>query len=293
MQSQQTIVNKSVKFTFEEQIRRFTLTPENQSLDQLVQMIRSLIHKDEVTLVIKYLDDENEWVTIDRDIEFQTALAMTEGVLRLSVSLGAEIQEIEQVTEVPVKERAARGRGRGRGGRGGKGGCGRGRKFKNEATEDTVDCETAPEKSDEAAPEPVWRKYQRRGKDQGKFKGKKGKGGRKFNEETTSDSVDPSLTVEELKAKIQKLVEYQDVVRNNLKEASEKLIAKKTEIVQMRQNPEHTGEQLDALKSEMAELKTAKLDVRGSLISTKRELGQLRQAVRAKKAETSETPSDV
>lgn len=289
-------VNKSVKFTFNEQIRRFTLTPENQTLDQLVKVIRSLIHKDEMTLVIKYFDDENEWVTIDRDIEFQTALTMSEGVLRLTVSEGVTVESAQGVkdtesAEVPVKGRNGRGNRGGFKGRGKRGGCGRGRKGnRNDATEVNDDCSAL--NSNEAATEPVWHKY-KEGRGKGKLNGKKGKCGRKFKEESTSDSiesVDPSLTVEELKAQIQKLVESQEVIRNNLKEANEKLAAKKSEIVQLRQNPDPSGEQLATLKSEIADLKAAKLAVRGSLWSTKREIGQLRQAIRAKKTEA---PSDV
>jgi len=257
------------------------LTPENQNLQQLIQVIKSLIHKDEVTLVIKYLDDENEWVTMDRDIEFETALAMSEGVLRLDVSEGGDMctGRFRRGMNGCGKRGGFKGRGR-------HGGCGRGRKgLRNEAV-DVAEDESVPQS--EAECEPVWGKCKRgRGKKgPGIYKGKwKGKG-RRFFDETTSDSlesVDPSLTVPELKIQIQKLVDSLEVARNNLKEANEKLAAKKSEILQCRQNPEATPDQLSALRAEIVELKTAKMTVRGSLWVTKREIGQLRRAIRSKK----------
>lgn len=266
------------------------MTPENQNLQQMIQVIRSLIHQDEMALVVKYLDDENEWVTMDREIEFETALSMTEGVLRLDVSEGVKEQASD---ECAVKGKRGmkgwkRGSLQGRGCR--RGGCGRGRKGLRHEAVDVAEDETTVLHSGDA--EGVWR-CKRRGKGPGMCKGKwKGKG--RFACETTSDStesVDPSLSVPELKAQIQGLVDSLVVSRNNLKEANEKLAAKKSELVQSRQNPETTPDQIAALRAELAELKSAKIAVRGSLWATKREIGQLRRAIRAKKqAETS--PSD-
>jgi hypothetical protein len=295
MQAQVSNVNKSIKFTFQGEIRRFTLTPDNQNLPQMTQVIRSLIHQDEMALVIKYLDDENEWVTMDRDIEFETAMSMTDGVLRLDVSEGLK----EQAGCTVKGKRGMRGmKGCGKRGsfkgRGRRGGCGRGRKGLGNEAVDVAEDETAVPHSGDAVP--VWGKCKRRGTGPGMCKKGKWKGkGRRFADETTSDStesVDPSLSVPELKAQIQKLVDSMEVARNNVKEANEKLAAKKTELVQSRQNSEITPDQISALRAELAELKTAKIAVRGSLWATKREIGQLRKAIRAKQAETAGNPSD-
>lgn len=267
------------------------MTPEMKKLENLMETIRLLIRKDkDVTLVVKYLDDENEWITIDRDIEFETALEIAEDVLRLQVT-----EEVVAESECPVWK--GRGRGGKRGSWKGKGkrGCGRGRKQLRSETADNADCEATLSNSDETASEPVWHKYKNKGKGKGKGARKcngNWKKGKKFFDETTSESVDPTLTVEELKAQIQKLVESQEVVRGNLKEANEKMGAKKSEIVELRKNPNATGEEIAALRSELVELKTAKLAVRSSLWSTKREICQLRQAIRAKRNQTSETPSE-
>jgi len=64
---------RSVKFTYNNDIRRFTMKPET-TLAEMVSIIRSLIQVEESPLVIKYLDDENEWVTLEKDLEFETAL---------------------------------------------------------------------------------------------------------------------------------------------------------------------------------------------------------------------------
>jgi DNA-binding transcriptional regulator YiaG len=279
--------NKSVKFTFQQEIRRFTLTPEIQSLQGMIQTIRNLIHQDEMPLVIKYLDDENEWVTIDRDIEFQTAMQLSEGILRIDVS--------ERSGDVPVSDESSevvedkcRGRGNGRG----RGRCGRGRKhFRNETAEEVES--TYAESNDTVDSEPNWSRKGRGGRGQGKGRGRGGKGRgrgcRKFEEETTSsesETVDPTLTVEEIKAQIQKLVDSQEVVYNNLEEAHQKMVNKKAEIALARKNPEVTGEQIAALRAEMVELKTAKFAVKASLGATKREIFQLRKALRAKKTST-------
>jgi hypothetical protein len=284
------LTNKSVKFTFQQEIRRFTLTPEIQSLQAMIQMIRDLIHQDEMPLAIKYLDDENEWVTIDRDIEFQTALQLSEGILRIDVS--------ERSGEVPVSDDSSsevedkRGRGKGRG----RGRCGRGRKhYRNETAEEV---ESTFVESDETVSEPVWQRKggRRGGRGQGKGRGRggkgRGRGGRKFEEEeeTTSsesnETVDPTLTVDEIKAQIQKLVDSQEFVYNNLEEAHQKMVNKKAEIALARKNPEITGEMIAALRAEMVELKTAKFAVKASLGATKREIFTLRKALRAKKTST-------
>lgn len=284
--------NKSIKFSFQGEIRRFTLSPENQTLEQLIQIIRSLIRQEEMTLVIKYFDDENEWITMDRDIEFQTALFMSQGVLRLDVSEGVKEQVSEVCTGKVKRERGMKGCGK-RGGFKGRRGCGRGRKGLRSEAVDAPEDETAVPQNDEV---PVWGKGKRgRGKGPGMGKGKwKGKCGRNF-DVSTSDSlelVDPSLTIPEINAQIQKLFSSLEVARNSLKEANEKLAAKKSEIVQSRQNSEISPEQLSALKAEMAELKTAKLAVRGSLWVTKREIGQLKRAIRSKQAELLANPSN-
>jgi len=287
------VSNKSVKFTFQQEIRRFTLTPEIQSLQSMIQMIRDLIHQDEMPLVIKYLDDENEWVTIDRDIEFQTAMLLSEGILRIDVSeRSGEVPVSDDSSEEVVEDKRGRnnGRGRGRGGRGRK-------HYRNETAEEV---ESTFVESNETVSEPVWPRKGRgrggRGQGKGRGRGGKGKGrgrgGRKFEEEETTSSesnettVDPTLTVDEIKAQIQKLVDSQEVVYNNLENAHQKMVNKKAEIAEARKNPEATGEQIAALRAEMMELKTAKFAVKASLGSTKREIFQLRKALRAKKTST-------
>jgi hypothetical protein len=295
-----TKANKSVKFTFKEEIRRFNLTPDNQNLQYLVQTIKDLTHLSDTPFVIKYLDDENEWITIDRDIEFETALLLSEGLLRLHVSLQEEDKpQGDHSPRWRGRMGACRGRFRGRGRRG----CRRAPGLRDTMENTECDSETLSN-SDENASEPVWHKFKRRNKycrGNGKWKGQgrkwKGKCGRRFrdDETTTSDSfesVDPNLTVEEMKAQVQKLVESKKVIQDNLKEANQKLQTKKAEIAQSRKNPDTTGEQLAALRAEMVELKTAKFAVRTTFCSTKREICQLRQAIRAKKSETSENPSE-
>jgi hypothetical protein len=263
----------------------------------MIDMIRNLIRQDEMPLVIKYLDDENEWVTIDRDIEFQTAMLLSEGILRIDVS--------ERSGPVPVSDDSSstefvedkRGRCKGRG----RGGCGKGRKhWRNETAEEV---ESTVVESDETVSEPNWQRKGRGrgGRGQGKGRGRggkgqgkgRGRGGRKFEEEeetTSSESnetaIDPTLTVDEIRAQIQKLVDSQEVVYNNLEEAHQKFMNKKAEIAQARKNPEVTAEQIAALRAEMVELKSAKFAVKASLGSTKREIFQLRKALRAKKTST-------
>jgi len=78
---------RSVKFTYNEEIRRFTMK-STTSLNDMICIIRYLIGvSDDTPLKLKYLDDENEWVVMEKDIEFAYALTITGNPVKLTVEL--------------------------------------------------------------------------------------------------------------------------------------------------------------------------------------------------------------
>jgi len=275
MQFQSNNVNeseiRSVKFTYNEEIRRFTMKPET-SFNDMVTIIRSLIHvNDDTPLVLKYLDDENEWVTVEKDIEFQCALSITGNPIKFCVSLAAEV----------VEKKQWKGR-RGGKGRGGKRGCkGKGRGKHCAGKQEVDETESLTETSE---PKECKRKGRGgRGKQWKKFKQEK-----KESESDTVSSVDPTLTTDEIKLKIRDLAQHKQTVLEQLRVAREELVARKQAIKECRQVPDRRVE-IPALRLTLVEAKSAMFAVRDELWATKTEIRQLKTAMRNKSSSESLT----
>jgi hypothetical protein len=242
---------RSVKFTYNEDIRRFTMKPET-TFTEMVNVVRSLIHVDDTTpLVFKYLDDENEWVTVEKEIEFQTALSIAGNPIKFAVSL---------FTESEKKQWKGRRGGQGKCRRGGKfkgrGGKCKGRKFAKKLDVDETESLTS---------ETSERKF--KGKGRGRKHWKKFRDERESETETVA-TVDPTLTSEEIKSKIDGLVQHKTTVLEQLKSARDVLVAKRLSIKECRQVPEKR-EEIPALRLTLIEAKSAVIAVRDELCATK------------------------
>lgn len=261
-----------VKFTFKDEIRRFNMTPDNSTFEQVISTIRSLIHRDDnMPLVYRYLDDENEWITIEHDIEFQTAILVSKDILRLDVS------ELEAPKIPEFKGRRGRMNGK-------RNGCPRKWKKEMEGKEEGL---TGSNESDEH--EPVWAKFRRGGKRcgngrRGHWKGRKGcqKESDDVDDTTESSSIDFSLSLDELKNLKQNVVKQKNDVAEKLKQSAQNLRAKRQEVISCRRNQESLDE-LDVLRAEMTVLKSETCELRRALLPLKRELVKINQAIRKKK----------
>jgi len=300
---------RSVKFTYNNDIRRFTMKPET-TLAEMVSIIRSLISVEESPLVIKYLDDENEWVTLEKDLEFETALLVGGHPIKLAVSL---CDHSPCFREKKWKKGGKCGK---KGGRGKRACAGkRGKRFQKarRADDDVSDKDHADAETETSSePKSEWKGRRggrgRRGKrfqkdeasehhsetetsSEPKWKGRRGgRGhGRKWHKyadehsekSETSTSVESSLNPEEVKSKINSLFEQKKVVFERLKEAKEKLNLKKQAIKECRQVPERK-EEIPALRVELIEAKKAKFAVWDELFVIKTEIRELKASLKVK-----------
>jgi len=260
----------------------------DMSLTDMISTIRSLIHVEDTPLVLKYLDDEDEWVTIDRDIEFECALTITGNPIRLAVSLA---EETRQCRGFRGGRRGGKCRGKGMGrGKFGKH-CRRNQPEEpedadsavtdSETTSDTKECKKRFKKE-------FKKECKRGGRGRGKqWKNKQFRCDENDNESESASSVDPNLTPEEIETKIDALKQHKHTVFEQLKEARTKFWERKQAIKQCRRAPERAQE-IPALRLSIIEAKTAMFAVRCDLRSTKCEIRQLKQALRAKKDSHSE-----
>jgi len=119
MQQQNVQQTVHIKIQFRSEIRRFSLaTPSFTLLESTVRDLFELSSE----FKVRYLDDENDWVTISNNSELAYALELS-NLLRLTITLKDEetttvpLSESTQGTESPEHFGKCR-RGRGRGGRG-------------------------------------------------------------------------------------------------------------------------------------------------------------------------------
>jgi len=255
--------NVSVKFTYNNEIRRFTLTSERKTLTDLQETIRSLIKLDnDKILTFKYLDDESEWITIDKDIELECALSLCGSLLRINV-FDAE----DTHCETPWKKRGGGRCGR----RGGK------RGWKRNADDDAETESDLIEK--ECNDSGRCGRWKGRGRGRGRFE-------RKFLEESESTSetksVDPTLSLEQIKTQIAALVDAKKVLVAQMKEVGSKLSQKREEIKECKQNTDCQGERIAVLRAEMFELKTEKCNFRKAVGETQGEIRALRMLAKNK-----------
>jgi len=104
-----------------DEYRRFSISDNTYAA--LESILRSLFGVPaEVSIKVKFLDDEKDWILISSDLEFQHALEISTSPIRITLQIGDATKQPEQ--EAPKVEESFRRRGCGRGM--GRGGCGRG-----------------------------------------------------------------------------------------------------------------------------------------------------------------------
>jgi len=117
----QTQTNVHVKAISYSDLRRFALTETN--FDALQSTIRLVFaFSPEVSFVLKFLDDEKDWISFSTDFELQHAIELSKSLLRVRVVLPDAIDTPVTEGSCPRGEKE-KGRG-GRGCRGGRGGRG-------------------------------------------------------------------------------------------------------------------------------------------------------------------------
>jgi hypothetical protein len=118
-----------VKVQYEDEYRRFSLSESSYSF-----LLSAIQEKCQITLqtgeslILKYLDEDEEWITFDSDIELQEGIQCSERTLRVLVELSSPAKSLsEDLGKTWKRRNCRRGKGR-RGGRGSRCGRGRGRR---------------------------------------------------------------------------------------------------------------------------------------------------------------------
>jgi hypothetical protein len=235
--------NVHVKLQYNDEYRRFFIT-RSCKFGELYEKIKSILNVQE-DFVLRYKDEEEEWITISSDMELETGLILGNNALfRLQVSLISTVKPVQDLTmknegDVPCdtsdeNDKPWRKYGR-RGGRR----CGRGRRFHGKwRGECDVEGGDEEEGSERGGRHHGGRRFHGRWRGEGDDEGgddkprwKHGKKWRKhckkFDDEGGSSSEengDSLLTLEEIKAKVEKL-------KVELKEFKEKSDKSKTDLV--------------------------------------------------------------
>jgi hypothetical protein len=112
MQSQTSTTTVHVKVAYENEFRRFLLTPV--SFEQLETTLKNLFNL-QTGFRIKFQDDENDWVLLTTDQELLYATELSGSPLRLQITLDPTVKPAA-VEAAPRGVKGCRGKWQGRGG---------------------------------------------------------------------------------------------------------------------------------------------------------------------------------
>jgi len=79
--------NVHVKLQYESEYRRFFIE-RNTSFQDLQNKIKTILGINPEVLVIKYKDEENEWITLSSDVELETGILISGNIFRVHVLVG-------------------------------------------------------------------------------------------------------------------------------------------------------------------------------------------------------------
>lgn len=85
----------SIKVQYNDDIRRFSLP--RVSWIALINQIKQIYNLPEQEFVVKYKDDEGDWITVSSDEELGVAFGLVEGLLRLTITNAATTSEVKNV----------------------------------------------------------------------------------------------------------------------------------------------------------------------------------------------------
>jgi len=77
--------NVHVKLQYESEYRRFFIERKSSFLD-LLEKVKTILGLNS-DLVIKYKDEENEWITISSDLELETGIILSSSIFRLQACI--------------------------------------------------------------------------------------------------------------------------------------------------------------------------------------------------------------
>jgi len=250
-----SVNNIHVKLQFGSEYRRFIIQSDTK-FSQLKGKISTILNLKE-DFSIRYLDEEQEWITIGSDVELETGIVLVDKIFRIQVELhNPHINTTTKVEETPKETNNAntndvtqtddldeddkfwrRGRGKGRGNRY----HGDGKKHHGDG-----------------------KKHWKRDWKKEKWDHK----GSRFEMNDSGDSGDENLALDDIKKEVSSLSEELKLLVSKKKTLREELVVIKNKIVEGRRDSETPKQTIldlrDSLGAKKGEMKNLWLQIRNS-----------------------------
>jgi len=226
--------NIHVKLQFNDEYRRFFFN-RSCKFSELIERVKAILSLKDEEFVIKYKDEEGEWITISSDMELETGLILANGALfRLQISLVSQKKDTENVEcrEKPWKKFKKERRYRQCPTNEGEGDtetdeCGGGRKKWKKFRQQRQQRGEGDENEDDFGGRKKWKKYRKQGMTR-RFVDEEGVGS------SSEENGDALLSLEEIKKQLeiskQELVvlkEKNDAAKEELRDFKNKIREKR------------------------------------------------------------------
>jgi len=279
--------NIHVKLQFNSEYRRF-LIQRSCKFSELADKIKVILGLKDLNFVVKYKDEEGEWITISSDMELDTGLLLSNGTLfRLHITIPGVKNEVETTTETNDKEcdgkefdKPWRGKGKWkkwhgydedeendekprkiRGRRGCRGGRGKWRRWRNERNEENNEEEGEDDGTGEEGDEKKnWRRFKNKKRCRKVFDDA---------ESSSENSGDALLNLEEIKKTLEKLKQDMALLKEKSGSAKTELKDLRMKLKEKRRNETTDIDGLVALKNSVKEKKMAWLTIFKEVKSTR------------------------
>jgi len=283
--------NVHVKLQFNSEYRRFFIQ-KSCKFSELSEKIKIILGLKDCNFIIKYKDEEGEWITISSDMELDTGLILSNGtVFRIQISLVGE-QQVEKVCETGKEgcdkpwrykgkwkkwndcedendeDRPRRFRGRGGRGRG----RGKWRKWRderfneeNEGKDDIVTGEEGDKKT--------WKRFK---KERKRMKDDDGESSSETN------SGDALLSLEEIKKNLEKLKQDMKLLKEKSGASKPELKDLKFKLKEKRRNDPTDIDGLVALRNTLKEKKQSWFTIFKEVKSTRSRIKKLHELAETK-----------
>jgi len=258
--------NLHVKLQFQNEFRRFVIS-KNTKFTGLKEQIQSILG---VTsdFTIKYLDDENEWISISSDVELETGLLLSEKIFRLTIEIPSPSPQISSDSVTPQIPSST-------------------------SQKDGTEIDGDDEDNDDACRgrRKHWKKKNgcKKWKKHGKM-GKRGGWNRMHAMEADNSSdEDDTLPVDQIKQLISSLSEELTLLIENKKAMKGDVAAVRTKIREMRSKPDVSKEEILKLRGEAMEKKTKLRTLFFQIRNTRSRISKLREIALTKTTTTTTT----
>jgi len=287
--------NVHVKLQYESEYRRFFIE-RNTSFQDLQNKIKTILGINPEVLVIKYKDEENEWITLSSDVELETGVLISGNIFRLHVLVG-DSKDTSCAENLPSDNPCEKREKKWKkwdcdeeGGRREKR-CKKWKKWHHDTENDTDSPNSEKENDDEDC---GWR-----GKRGGKWRGeRRHRGGRRgghrggrrrYEDDAPEENVDDGtgsaedviLSLEEIKKELDSLKEELELLKEK-KNAIWSEVKDTNVIIKTKRQEGAPKEEIISLREKIQEKKTSCWAIRDQIRTTKNRMFKLRELASTK-----------